>query len=166
MVSHGWEERILLGAGSLVLNFGLILLAFMVMTAESLTWRDLALGAVLAASFWQIMQFFGSWYIGRELQHSSETYGFFGIVIALLTWIYLGAQMFLLAAEINVVQRYHLWPRSITQPPLTAADRDVFRRLARMEVRRPEVEVDIRFTAEASRDPLAAEHTSPDEVPS
>ena len=43
-----------------------------------------------------------------------------------MAWIYLGAQFFLLAAEINVVKRYRLWPRSITQPPLTEADRAVF----------------------------------------
>jgi hypothetical protein len=33
---------------------------------------------------------------------------------------------------------YRLWPHSVTQPPLTHADRLVFRRLAQMEVRRPE----------------------------
>ena len=60
------------------------------------------------------------------------------MVIVLLSWIYLGAQLFLLAAEINVVVRYRLWPRSMVQPPLTAADREVFERLAQMAVRRPE----------------------------
>ena len=74
--------------------------------------------------------------MGRELRHGTATYGFFGIVIVLVAWIFLGAQFFLLAAEINVVQRYRLWPRSITQPPLTEADRAVFDRLAQMEVRR------------------------------
>jgi hypothetical protein len=60
----------------------------------------------------------------------------------------------LLAAEINVVLRYRLWPRSVTQPPLTPADRRVFRRLAQMEVRRPEQEVTAFFTEEADEDPL------------
>jgi hypothetical protein len=53
-----------------------------------------------------------------------------------------------------VVLRYHLWPRSVTQPPLTQADRAVFRRLAQMEVRRPEQEVTARFTEAADEDPL------------
>ena len=114
----------------------------------------MVLGAVLATVFWQVLQLIGSWYVGRELQHATETYGFFGIVIVLLAWIYLGAQLFLLAAEINVVKRYHLWPRSITQPPLTDADRAVFKRLALMEVRRPEVEIHLAFTPEANFDPL------------
>jgi YihY family inner membrane protein len=154
VVSHGLADRLLLLVGSLALNFALILIAFMVMTAEPLTWRDVAFGAALATVFWQALQFVGSWYVGRELQHSSQVYGFFGIVIALLTWIYLGAQLFLLAAEINVVQRYRLWPRSVTQPPLTQADKKVFARLARMEIRRPETDVGIRFLPEAEYDPL------------
>ena len=144
----------LLLAGSLALNFWLILVAFMVMTAVKFTWRDVVLGAGLATVFWQALQLLGSWYVGRELQHATAISGFFGIVIVLLAWIYLGAQLFLLAAEINVVKRYRLWPRSMTQPPLTVADRAVFERLARMEIRRPEVEVQIEFTPEADFDPL------------
>jgi YihY family inner membrane protein len=154
LTSHANVSRVLLLIGSLVLNFGLILMAFMVMTAVRFRWRDVVLGALLATVFWQTLQLIGSWYVGRELQHATETYGFFGIVIVLLAWIYLGAQSFLLAAEINVVKRNGLWPRSITQPPLTAADRAVFERLARMEVRRPEVEVRAEFTPEADFDPL------------
>ena len=153
--SHQGASRLLLLIGSLVLNFVLIFIAFMVMTAEKFTWRDVVLGVALATVFWQTLQLLGSWYVGHELQHATETYGFFGIVIVLLAWIYLGAQFFLLAAEINVVKRYRLWPRSMTQPPLTAADRAVFERLARMEVRRGEVEVLVEFTPEADYDPLA-----------
>jgi len=140
--------------GSLALNFLLIFIAYMVMTADRFAWRDIILGVVLATVFWQTLQLVGSWYVGRELQHATETYGFFGIVIVLLAWIYLGAQLFLLAAEINVVQRYRLWPRSVTQPPLTAADRAVFERLAQTEVRRKEVAVHIEFKPDADFDPL------------
>ncbi len=161
LTSHDNVSRVLLLIGSLALNFGLILVAFMVMTAVRFRWRDVVLGAVLATVFWQTLQVIGSWYVGRELQHATETYGFFGIVIVLLAWIYLGAQFFLLAAEINVVKRYGLWPRSITQPPLTAADRAVFERLARMEVRRPEVEVEVEFRPEADFDPLEPSSDSP-----
>ena len=166
LVSHGWTATVLLLVGSLTMNCFLILVAFNVMTADPLRWRDTFLGAALAAVFWQILQLIGSWYVGRELQHASDTYGFFGIVIALLTWIYLGAQLFLLAAETNVVRRYQLWPRSMTQPPLTAADRVVFERLAEMEIRRPEVRVEVGFTPEADHDPLEAAPGSGGDDPS
>ena len=164
LVADGWIATAFLLVGSIVLNFVLILIAFMVLTAEPLGWRDVAFGAALGAIFWQTLQLIGSWYIGRELQHSTNTYGFFGIVIVFLTWVYLGAQFFLLAAEINVVQRYRLWPRSMTQPPLTPADREVFERLARMEIRRPEVDLKIVFLPTADNDPLASQSSS--ETPS
>ena len=125
--------------------------------------REIILGAALAAVFWQTLQLIGSWYVGRNLQHNSDTYGFFAVVIVLLSWIYLGAQLFLLAAEINVVQRYRLWPRSIVQPPLTAADRQVFERLTNMSIRRPEAELSVAFTSEADRDPLRTGLDSKDE---
>ena len=156
LASHGWIATALLVVGSLALNFCLILLAFNLTTADALKWREIAFGAALAAVFWQSLQLIGSWYIGRELQHATNTYGFFAIVIVLLGWIYLGAQLFLLAAEINVVKRYRLWPRSMTQPPLIAADRLVFDRLAQMEIRRPEVQLKLVFLPEADFDPLAA----------
>jgi len=54
-----------------------------------------------------------------------------------------------------VVLRYRLWPRSVTQPPLTRADRLTLARLAEMEVRRPEEVVAASFTGEADEDPLA-----------
>jgi YihY family inner membrane protein len=155
LATKGWPATTILIVGSTLLNFVLIMAAFKVMIAAPLKLREIALGAALAAIFWQALQLVGSWYIGRGLQHNSDTYGFFGVVIVLLSWIYLGAQLFLLAAEINVVRRYRLWPRSIVQPPLTAADRRVFERLARMASRRPEAEVSIAFSPEADRDPLA-----------
>ena len=74
----------------------------------------------------------------------------------MLTWIYLGAQLFLLAAEVNVVQRYRLWPRSMSKPPFTTADKEVFERLARMEIRRTEVHLEVGFSAEADAIPLGA----------
>jgi YihY family inner membrane protein len=157
LAANGFAAKAILLVGSAAVNFVLILAAFKIMTATALGWREVALGAALATLFWQTLQYIGSWYIGRELSHNSNTYGFFGVVIVLLSWIYLGAQLFLLAAEINVVRRYRLWPRSIVQPPLTEADKAVFERLAHMSVRRPETELSIEFTAEADRDPLSSE---------
>jgi YihY family inner membrane protein len=141
-------------AGAFVVNLGLFLLAFMVLTAESLGPRDVAVGVVCAAVFWQTLQLLGTWYVSRGLAQASPTYGVFAVVITLLSWLYLGSQLTLLAAEINVVLRYRLWPRSVTQPPLTRADRLTLTRLAQMETRRPEQMVTASFTSEADRDPL------------
>jgi YihY family inner membrane protein len=148
----------LLAAASLLasvsVNFAVFTLAFILLTSEPLGWRDVAVGAGLATVFWEVLQAVGGLYVRHTLAHASPTYGFFAIVIGLLSWLFLGAQLTLLAAEINVVRRYRLWPRSITQPPLTDGDRRTFLRLAYMEERRPEVEVSAGFNAEADRQPL------------
>jgi YihY family inner membrane protein len=153
-VASGTEATALAVAASALLDLGLFLLAFMVLTAEPLRLRDVALGAVIATAFWLALQLIGTWYVTHELRRAAPTYGLFAVTIALLLWLFLGAQLTLWAAEINVVRRYRLWPRSLTQPPLTKADRRVFQRLARMEVRRPEVTIAADFTAQADEDPL------------
>jgi YihY family inner membrane protein len=154
-VAHGQAATVLAVAGSALVNLGLFLLAFMVLTAEPLRLREVALGAVIATVFWETLQLIGTWYVSRGLRHATPTYGVFAVVITLLSWLYLGSQLVLWAAEINVVLRYRLWPRSLTQPPLTRADRLVFRRLAQMEVRRPEELISTTFTDAADEDPLA-----------
>ena len=153
-VATGAGATLLAVGASVLVNFGLFLLAFMVLTAEPLRPREVAVGAIVATVFWQTLQLIGTWYVTRGLQRASLTYGIFAVVITLLSWLYLGSQLTLWAAEINVVLRHRLWPRSLTQPPLTKADRLVFTRLAQMEVRRPEVEVVAVFTAAADQDPI------------
>ena len=153
-VASGEQATVLAVSASAVLNLGIFLLAFKVLTAEPLRTREVAVGAVIATVFWEALQLIGTWYVTRGLEHASPVYGIFAVVITLLSWLYLGSQLFLWAAEINVVLRYRLWPRSVTQPPLTRADRLVFQRLAQMQVRRPEEEISTSFTEAADEDPL------------
>jgi YihY family inner membrane protein len=153
-VARGVGVTVLSVAGSVLVNLGLFLLAFMVLTAEPLRPREVAVGAILATVFWEALQLIGTWYMTRGLRTASPTYGFFAVVITLLSWLYLGSQLTLWAAEINVVLRYHLWPRSVTQPPLTRADQLMLVRLAQMEVRRPEQRITASFTEAADEDPL------------
>jgi hypothetical protein len=52
----------------------------------------------------------------RQLDQANLIYGVFAIVIVLLSWLYLGAQLLLYAAEVNVVLARRLWPRSLLAP--------------------------------------------------
>ena len=165
LASHGRAATVILLVGSVAVNFVLILAAFMVMTATPLRGARSPWARPWRPLFWQTLQAIGSWYVAPRTGRTTATpTASSRVVIVLLSWIYLGAQLFLLAAEINVVRRYRLWPRSIMQPPLTAADRQVFERLAQMEIRRPEVELAVKFSAEADHDPLDRS-SPPDEIP-
>src|ERR1039457_1389353 len=59
-------------------------------------------GAIAAPVFWETLQLIGTWYVTRGLRNASPTYGVFAVVITLLSWLYLGSQLTLWAAEITV----------------------------------------------------------------
>lgn len=132
-------------ATSVVLNLILFLLAFRILTAEDVTWSDVFPGAMVAAVAWTALQALGGYYVSHQLQGASDTYGTFATVIGLLAWIYLGAQVTLFAAEVNVVKKRRLWPRAIVQPPLTDADERALTGYAEQEERRPEEDVNVRI---------------------
>ena len=130
-----------------MLNVGLFLAAFRFMTVPSVKTRDLRVGVLVAAVAWTILQVIGGIYIGHVFKHSTSTYGFFGIVIALLVWLHLGAQITLYAAEVNVVLVRRLWPRSLFGPPSSHADERTLTALAKVEERHETETVDVEFAA-------------------
>jgi YihY family inner membrane protein len=151
-------------AASLALNFGIFLVAFRVLTVEKVRWGDVVPGAAVAAVVWAILQGLGNYYVGHQLKGAGQTYGLFAIVIGLLTWLYLGAQITLMAAEVNVVKARHLWPRSL-QPPLTRAEERTLRHLAKEEERRPEERVDVSFHASSEEGSEEGHRDQPEEPP-
>lgn len=135
-------------AGVLVafaVNLVLFGAAFKLLTAESPAWRDLVPGIVLAAVFWQLLQHLGGYYIDHELRRTGPLYGVFALVLGLLAWLYLGAQLTILAAEVNVVKARRLWPRSFFAEPLLEADRRALTSTAEVEERIPQEDVQVRF---------------------
>jgi membrane protein len=113
-------------AVSLVLNFGLFWLAFRLGTANAVTWRQLWLGAAISAVVWQVLQYVGTRFVAHQIAHASPLYGTFAVVLGLIAWLYLQAQLTLYAVETNVVWAYRLWPRSLAPPPYTEQDRRAF----------------------------------------
>jgi YihY family inner membrane protein len=141
--SDQWWLVILGLAVSLVTNLFLFLLAFRILTSENLTWGDVLPGAAVGSVAWSTLQALGGYYVTHQLQGATEVYGTFAMVIGLLAWIFIGAQVTLLAAEVNVVRKRHLWPRSLVQPPFTDADVQAMTNYAKQEDRRPEERIDV-----------------------
>jgi YihY family inner membrane protein len=121
------------------------LAAFRLLTPRRIQMRQLVPGAVLLGVAWSVLLLGGGYLVSQRLRQASEVYGLFAIVLGLLFWLYLAAQVSLYAAELNVVLTRRLYPRSIVQPPLTDADRRVLRELAQQEERRPEQRVHVTF---------------------
>ena len=150
----GIPIKILGFAVTTAFDIALFFAAFRMATAKIVAAKDLLLGAVLSSIAWQILASVAGVLIARDLKNAQAIAGFFGVILGLLAWFGLQAAVTVYAMEVDVVRARHLWPRSITQPPLTEADKRYIEDATRSEVRRPEQKVTIEFTPEADRDPL------------
>jgi membrane protein len=140
-------------AVSLVLNAALFWLAFRLATAAEVAAADLRLGAIVAAIAWEALQLAGGYIVGHQLSRDSSLYGAFGIVLGLLAWLYLQAQITLYAVELSVVRAHRLWPRSMFPPPVTEQDLAAYRLYARAEQRRPGLEIELHQDDPPAGDP-------------
>ncbi len=151
LVSGGLGGTGLLIAGiaiSVLLNFALFIVSFKVLCTAELTWRSLIPGAVLTAVVWEVLQVLGGVYIDH-IKRSGNVYGTFALVIGVLAWLHLGAQLTLYCAEINVVIERRLWPRSMFGAPVEAADQEARAALAKVEERSDEQQIEVRFEISA-----------------
>jgi membrane protein len=98
---------------ALVANLVLFFTVFRLLTSEAIGTRDLIPGVIVAAVLWQILQHIGGLYVDHVVRHAKDTSGLFAFVLGLLTWLYLGGQVTVLAAEVNVVRARRLWPRRL-----------------------------------------------------
>lgn len=105
--------RIALLAATYCVTVVLFLVMFRLLTIGSVGWRDVMPGAMVAAIGWVALQSFGAIILDHQLREASALYGVFGLVIGLLWWMYLQAQVALLGVELNVVLRHGLWPRDL-----------------------------------------------------
>ena len=142
-------------AVSLVLNIGVFWLAFRLGTASQISWAQLRLGAIIGAVIWQVLQSFGGYFVSHQLAHASTSYGTFAIVIGLIAWLYLEAELTLYAVEINVVRTYRLWPRSIAPPPYTEQDRRAYQLYAQAQKRRKDMDIVVGLGGEDDREKTA-----------
>lgn len=138
---------------SVLLDFGLFWVGFRTLTARSVSWSDIRIGAAVAAVGYEALQLVGGYYVGHTLKHSTNVYGTFALVIGLLSFIYLAAHITLLAAEGSVVAAHRLWPRSFppgSPRPATAGDRAALTQRSKVEARRRDQEIEVRFPGDDS----------------
>jgi membrane protein len=127
---------------ALAVNLLLFFAAFRLLTSPDVQTRDLIPGVITGAVLWQLLQSLGGFY-AKKAAHQSELYGVFGLVLGFVAWLYVGAQMTLFAAEINVVRARRLWPRSFFAAPLTDADKRALTSSAEVEERVEQEDVEV-----------------------
>lgn len=134
-----------------VIDVALFTFLFRWLTSRAISWRDALPGALLAGVAFYALQLTATALFTNFVTDARETYGAFATVIGVLSWFYLQARITLLAAELNVVRRNRLWPRALVPPPVTEADRRVYRRQAEQQRWRPEEQIEARYDDETAR---------------
>jgi YihY family inner membrane protein len=110
-------------AASLSLDVALFCVAYRLLTVADVSWRDVFPGAAFAGSAYVALQYVGGLYVNHTVNGATDTYGTFAVVIGMLSWIFLIAQVLMLGAEVNTVAARRMWPRSLFGQPATAGDR-------------------------------------------
>jgi YihY family inner membrane protein len=130
---------------AIALDIGLYIAAFRMLTDREITTRDVLPGAVLSGIAFWILQQLSSFIISRHLQSAQNTYGHFATVITMLWWFYLQSQITLLGAQLNVVLKRRMWPRSLIGGPDTEADHEAYQAYAAERSYHPTEDVDATF---------------------
>jgi len=149
---------ILAEVAAALVNVGMYLASFRVLTPKGVPTQRLIPGAVAGGIAWTLLQILGT-YLVHHFVHSGSAYGVFATVLGLVAYIYLAVEITVYAAEVNVVLARRLWPRSIVQPPLTEADRASMALQALQNQRREEQHIEVSFS-----DRPAGDHP-PDSTP-
>jgi membrane protein len=145
LIGVGVLASIALVLATVVLNVGVFMLAYRVLTVADLSWRQVWRGGVVGGVAYTAVQSLGGLYVDRVLNGASETYGTFAVVIGLLSWIFLIAQVVMLGAEINVVADRRMWPRSLFTEPATPGDRESHAHQAKAQKMDDTMVVDVEF---------------------
>jgi YihY family inner membrane protein len=155
---------VLAEVGATVVNVGMYVAAFRLLTPKGVPTRRLLPGAISGGVAWTLLQILGT-YLVHHFLHSDSAYGIFATVLGLVAWINIAVQLTVYAAEINVVLARRLWPRAIVQPPLTEADRVSMALQALQNQRRKEQQVQVTFSDRGHEaDAPASTPRTPDEI--
>ncbi len=131
----GWIVR---GTG-FVLTAAIFIGLFRLVSAGRAHTRSVLPGAIFAAVGWQLLQLAGNSYVTRVINRASQTVNqTFALVLGLLAFIFVAAVLVVMALEVNVVLRRHLYPRALLTPftdnvELTEADERAYTAYAKAQ---------------------------------
>ncbi len=155
-----WGLRIPVIIALLAFNIGAYLLSFRVLTPKVVTTRSLRPGAVIGGVAFTALITIGTGLVEHQLKNASNTYGTFGSVIGVVTFLLLLSKLSVYAAETNPVLERRLYPRNFLVGDPTSADEQVWHDLAHEERRREDQRVGVGFGS-AALDEAAADARQP-----
>ena len=144
-LGHAVWVKILANIAGLGVVFGILLFVFSTTTARKVPAKDMMVGTAIAATIMQLLLTFGGLLVAHQLKNLDTLYGTFAVVLGMLFWIYLLAQVIVYAIEIDSVRHLHLWPRAIQNDKPTPQDLRAYELYAHVDRYIAKEEVDVRF---------------------
>jgi membrane protein len=144
-LGHTNLAKVLANALGFVILTMVLAYIFRIATDNRLRLRYMMLGATIGAILVQLLLSFGSVILAHELKKLDSLYGTFAVVLGMLFWIYLMAQVVLIAAEVDTVRHFHLWPRTLSGQLQTDADRTAYALYAQVDKYAPNETIKTKF---------------------
>jgi YihY family inner membrane protein len=145
VAGHGWPIR----AVALLITLAILYLMFLGLARISLptrvSIRELRPAAIISTLGLVIVQLLATLLLKHQLQHFDNLYGVFAVVLGLLFYLYLQAQVFFYALETASVRALKLWPRALNQQDLTAQDKKALRLYAERGSYNRDAIIDVTF---------------------
>jgi len=150
LIDTGPWQSLALMVGTILLNSGVFAVVFMFAPARSLGFLDVLPGAVAAAVGWLVLQDFGTLYVGTVVRNTSVTNSIFAVVLGMLAFFYVAANIVVVCVEVNVVRVQRLYPRSLLTPftenvELTRGDRRSYTRQAQAQRNKDFQNIEVTF---------------------
>jgi len=86
---------------SFAVDVALFTLTFVLLPNRALRARQVLPGAAICAVWWGVLKYFGAFYVGRTIHNAGEVFGQLAIVVGLLVFINLAAQLLMLTASVQ-----------------------------------------------------------------
>jgi uncharacterized BrkB/YihY/UPF0761 family membrane protein len=78
--------------------------------ADGATWRDLLPGAIVVGVGVEVLHLITVFWVGRQIEAKSESYGLLSTALALLLWAFVLGRVLVLSAVVNASQWYRTHP--------------------------------------------------------
>lgn len=131
--SYSPPVRIVIGTASFIVLFAVFWGIFTYGSSALKRTRANVPGALIAAFGLQLLQAVGGYLITTQLSRYTGLNAQFAVVLVLLFWIYMQAQVFLFSLEYNVVRAFKLYPRALDDKNPTQADNEAHQLYARRD---------------------------------
>jgi membrane protein len=144
-LGHAQWVKIAANVAGFLVAAGTMMVVTRQATARHIPTRAMVGGVVMAAALIQLLLTFGGLILSHELKNLNSVYGTFALVLGLLFWLYLMAQIVVLSAEIDSVRHLRLWPRGLQLDKPTRADLHAYKLYANVQRFAPGQQVRVRF---------------------